>query len=98
MIYAALADGLVDGAERKVIELKIAAAQREATSLSTYLANDAEQMTAEQKRIAVELVYRVMTAAGPLKSGHQRQLHNLSLTLQMPQEEFDLLWAELQRS
>lgn len=115
MIYAALADGLVDAVERSTIEQlydqrfemalledqleqEISAAQREATSLNTYLANYAELMTPEQKRTAVELAYRVMAAAGPPKPGHQRQLHNLCVTLQMPLEEFDVLMAELQRT
>ncbi len=112
MIYAALADGLVDAAERKVIarlydeffemalledqlELEISAAKRESASLNTYLGQYSELMTPEQKRTALELAYRVMSAAGPPKPGHQRQLHNLCPTLQMPPEEFDLLLAEL---
>lgn len=114
MVYAALADGLVDEAERRAIgklydeqfemalledqlELEISAAKRESTSLNTYLEQYAELMTPRQKQTAVELAYRVMSAGGPPKPGHQRQLHNLCPTLQMPPDEFDLILVELKR-
>lgn len=113
MIYAALADGLVDAAERKAIgqlydeffemalledqlELEISAAKRESASLNTYLGHLAELMTPEQKQTTIELTYRVMHAGGPPKPGHQRQLHNLCHTLQMPPNQFDHMLAELE--
>lgn len=113
MIYAALADGLVDTAERKTIgqlyvdrfdmvlledqlQMEIDAAQQEASSLNTYVAQDAEVMTPEQKHLVVELSYRVMTAGGTPKPGHERQLHNLATSLQIPPSEVDAVVTELQ--
>lgn len=113
MIYAALADGLVDSAERNAIgqlyadrfemvllkdqlQHEIDAAKDEASSLNTYVARDADLMTQQQKHLVIELAYRIMISGGDPKPGHERQLHNLCNSLQLPPDEVDAVVAEIQ--
>ena len=115
MVMAALADGMVDDAERSTIQqqyqglagLPVAAATLEseiamATSsgadLNAYVAQMAHELSPHGAGLVVTLAYRVMSAGGQLKPGHQAQLNRLAGTLQIPQDQFAELVNHLMQS
>ena len=77
------------------LDHEIAMAKSSGADLNRYVGSISHGLTDRGKALIVQLAFHTMSAAGDLQSGHQRQLAQLSTTLEIPPDDFRALIQHL---
>ncbi|MEM9589137.1 MAG: DUF533 domain-containing protein [Planctomycetota bacterium] len=77
------------------LQQEIEMAAQSGASLNSYVASLAASLSPHGKALVVRLAFHTMSASGELQPGHQSELASLAKTLEIPEDQFRELIAQL---